>query len=1012
MLRQLWHRLKSGCGRNVFQFEGRNVISNSCKIAPALLLFILTSLSPLNALAVEPTPLQRLQVRFDLAAGQLVGDAAIEIPAAVGASIGLSGISVGFMTINGEPLQMGEQEVLEIAAREESQLIRLAYSVNPSGPGKTIGYVSSAGVALARNWHPVVYGGSRFEFTATLPEGFTPLASVPASLAAEGVLFRIESSVEQIVFAAAPYVEQVFSVASGIDGRFFFLPQSSREERDRLVQAAGRSFEQTATLLGEYPAETIVIAQTLLPESVSENGLMLVGKEPEEEVLKALAQGIAGSWFGPSAWTNGLGLYLAGHLQHDDPAGRAAFRKGLLLFIQDSTVSARAEGSASEAGVAKSAAMTDAETLRGAARNAMVFHMLMRRIGEQPFFASLKDLIVQSRDRYLGWHDLRAIFEARSGEDLAPFFEAWSDYGVLPALSVKSARIEEKEGKPQLAFSLVQDGVKSVPLAVPLKIEAPGEEVLETVVLDGVSKDLTYSFAMPPTVLAVDPGYDLLRRLDPIELPPSWQRFINSSRKLIVSSGEVAEQFKPLVSLFAASGVDVVDAARVSDAELASGSVLLLGADTAKTQSLFAGTVHPNEGVTVDVRHHPFNPRQVVAIVSSDSSWQARTSLETLAAHRDADYLHVKSGVLREKNQPEAADGLRYLLDMPPGGVAVHAKLSFDEIVKRLADNRVVYVGEVHTRNEDHRLQLRIIRALHRLKPDLAVGMEMFPRDVQDVLDEYVAGKLDEREFLKKVAYFKNWGYDYRLYREIIDFARHNRIPVIGLNIKKDIVSKVFKEGGVSSLSEDERALIAAERNLDMPGYRQRLAQVFSMHDQHVRSPEQVNDFFQAQSIWDESMAESVAEYLQTYPDSIMVVVAGMGHTIKESGIPPRVARRITVPQAVVLNSQEREVGLDSADFLVFSPAEPLPPSPLLGVMIEDDKEGLLVKGVSPHGSAMQAGVKENDVIVALEGQPITEVDDLKIALLYKNKGDTVQVEIKRARTFFPDSLLNIDIKL
>jgi S1-C subfamily serine protease len=105
-------------------------------------------------------------------------------------------------------------------------------------------------------------------------------------------------------------------------------------------------------------------------------------------------------------------------------------------------------------------------------------------------------------------------------------------------------------------------------------------------------------------------------------------------------------------------------------------------------------------------------------------------------------------------------------------------------------------------------------------------------------------------------------------------------------------------------------------------------------------------------------------------------------------------------------------MGLDSADFLLFSPAEPLPPSPLLGVMIEDGEEGLLVKGVSPHSPAMQAGIKENDVVVSLDGHPIKEVEDLKIALLYKNKGDTVRVEVKRARTFLPDSRLAIDIRL
>ena len=82
--------------------------------------------------------------------------------------------------------------------------------------------------------------------------------------------------------------------------------------------------------------------------------------------------------------------------------------------------------------------------------------------------------------------------------------------------------------------------------------------------------------------------------------------------------------------------------------------------------------------------------------------------------------------------------------------------------------------------------------------------MEMFQRPFQQVLDNYVGGKISERTFLKRSEYFKQWGFDYNLYKPILDFARAERIPVIALNQRREIVDKVAKNG-LDSLSEEEK---------------------------------------------------------------------------------------------------------------------------------------------------------------------------------------------------------------
>jgi membrane-associated protease RseP (regulator of RpoE activity) len=156
--------------------------------------------------------------------------------------------------------------------------------------------------------------------------------------------------------------------------------------------------------------------------------------------------------------------------------------------------------------------------------------------------------------------------------------------------------------------------------------------------------------------------------------------------------------------------------------------------------------------------------------------------------------------------------------------------------------------------------------------------------------------------------------------------------------------------------------------------------------------------FLQAQALWDETMAETIVRYLQGHPDERMVIIAGRGHVDRINAIPPRVARRLPVSQAVVVNSVGSVSEAETADFVFFSPPVSLSPFPLLGVMLEDteDEEGVLVTALVPQGRAMEAGIKEKDIVLAIDSEPVNDMEDVKIAMLYKEKHDSVTVRIKR----------------
>jgi len=163
-------------------------------------------------------------------------------------------------------------------------------------------------------------------------------------------------------------------------------------------------------------------------------------------------------------------------------------------------------------------------------------------------------------------------------------------------------------------------------------------------------------------------------------------------------------------------------------------------------------------------------------------------------------------------------------------------------------------------------------------------------------------------------------------------------------------------------------------------------------------------------------MAESIVNYLQTNPDKRMVVIAGTGHVYKDSGIPPRVARRMKTRQSVLIADNGMDSGMEEGkqlDYLMFSESINLPPAGKIGVVLNEikssgDKPGqVLIIQISPHGKAGQAGLMENDIILAIDDFPVTTVGDLKAALMDKNPGDTVNLNIRRK-----DTTLNIKVEL
>ncbi|MBU0480805.1 MAG: ChaN family lipoprotein [Proteobacteria bacterium] len=997
-------------------------------------------ISPPVVIAAAIPPVHTLSVTFDPAGATLSGISKVEFPANAGGSFHLDGLAVTGLWINDKSIDLDNQALeyfadplhgITIPVTPGPKTVTISYTLDLTKQTSPLGdLISEEGISLTGIWHPSLHQDTIFNLTAEIPANFEAVSEAEEietiqTDSGKKATFHFPHPLPRLNFIAGPY--QVEKTSFGDNQNFYTY--FFAEDQDLVAGYRDKTLaylERYRTMIGPFPYKRFTVIENRLPTGYAMPTFTVLGQSVARLPFitdTSLGHETLHQWFGNSIspspekgnWSEGLATFLADMLYREEQGEGVEFRKNQLVRYQsfvhnDNTMSLQ------QFAGAQSHLLSGQEVPRaiGYTKSAMLFQMLDDLLGREKFLAGLRIFYTRMKHQQAGWEELAAGFEETSGSKLSAFFTQWLSRADVPVLTVRALNVMDDQGHPVLKFTLRQDnGGDNYDLEVPIRVITDGGEIRKVISISEKEKVVEIPLAAKPRELVIDDEYRLMRRLAPSEMPPVWAGFIGSANRLVIVEPARAHIFEPLQKMLEEMGCRIISETDATDKELAGSSLIFLGAGSNTARRIFADPGHPDIGATFEVRKNPLNTGETAVIVSAEDTAEVIKASRKLQHYSKYSFLHFENGRAMEKKITPSELGQRFMIDQPPGGIEISANLSFDAIMDRISDKRVVYIGETHTRVEDHLLQLRIIQAMHRQNPGLAIGMEMFNRPVQNVLDSYVLDhSIDEEEFLRRSHYFSKWSFDYRFYQPIINFARHNRIPVIALNLEKDIVSKVYKETGITGLDEESLQVIPADRDLSMPGYRERISSVFGMHSGHQQKPEQLNNFLQAQSLWDETMAESIATYLTDNPDRRMAVVAGRGHVDKQNAIPPRVERRIPVSQAVVINVEQQEVRATTADFLVFSSPAALPKAAIMGVLLKETENGVMVEKISPHGKAGSSGVKEKDLILKLDDREIATVEDIKVYMFFKKSGESVRAKIKRIKKFWPDPVLEIDIPL
>ena len=136
-----------------------------------------------------------------------------------------------------------------------------------------------------------------------------------------------------------------------------------------------------------------------------------------------------------------------------------------------------------------------------------------------------------------------------------------------------------------------------------------------------------------------------------------------------------------------------------------------------------------------------------------------------------------------------------------PTGIYVDQQVMFDHARQA----QVTFIGETHDNPASHRLEVDVLDALQQHNPgNVTLAMEMFTPSQQPVLDLWTAGKLSEKEFLQQVDWFHTWRMNFSFYRPLLNYCRDHQIPILALNVEKDLKQKV-SHTPFDQLSEEDR---------------------------------------------------------------------------------------------------------------------------------------------------------------------------------------------------------------
>lgn len=463
----------------------------------------------------------------------------------------------------GKPAGRYERFCLELPSDRRQLALHyagsVAYPALPVGNGSAP--ISGQGVYLdgASHWYPrFEEARNSFRMTVHLPADWRAVTQgIRRSREEQGreaVEVWAEDHPQEDIYLIATTFREYRGAAEPAQA-LVYLRGADDALADRYLEATTRYLIFYSRLLGAYPYGKFALVENFWESGYGMPSFTLLGPRVIRLpfiVNTSYPHEILHNWWGNGVytdyetgnWAEGLTAYLADYLFQERQGQGAEYRRSALQRYadyvheqRDFPLSAfRARRHDNEAAQAV-----------GYDKGLLFFHMLRRRLGDKGFVEGLRRFYREHRFQRAGFADLQTAFEAAGGVSLAAEFQQWLTRTGAPALQVGELKTwPEGEGYRVAGILEQTQPGPAYRLTVPLAVQLDRQERAWQGTVSMEDRRLELSLTLPgrPWRLAVDPEFDVMRRLDRGEIPPSLSRIFGAERMLIVLPAAAPEALK------------------------------------------------------------------------------------------------------------------------------------------------------------------------------------------------------------------------------------------------------------------------------------------------------------------------------------------------------------------------------------------------------------------------------------------------------------------------------------
>ena len=341
-------------------------------------------------------------------------------------------------------------------------------------------------------------------------------------------------------------------------------------------------------------------------------------------------------------------------------------------------------------------------------------------------------------------------------------------------------------------------------------------------------------------------------------------------------------------------------------------------------------------------------------------------------------------------------------------------RVEIDDLAARLDSARLILFGETHAHAAVQQAERQLLDALARRGRRVLVGLEMLPASVQPALDRWVRGEGSEADLVRDTHWYRHWGFHFGHYRELFLFARQRGTPLVALNVEREVITTVRRQG-FEGVPAADRPKLPPRIDLDSAEHR-RLFSAYMGGGHQGMTPEMEAGMFRAQCTWDAVMGWNAVRALEreSDPRAVMVAVMGSGHVAyglgvrRQAALWGRPATALVVAVVVEGEPRDRMARGSLADFVWGVPPDDGPARfPSLGATLSDrpGTAGPGVDGLRQDAPAARAGIRKADVIVAVDGVETPDKEAVLREMAAKAWDTQVQVTVVRAGTRQPISV-------